>query len=235
LPVSAAEEQDLCDQAVTLLPEDGLPAVAGRLLRPLSERVWNRSVLRRIEVDGESDAVLWSLMRRRPDVDAAPGLLVARRADQRKKGMVWGLLLKALDELHAASQSQLTQHLGNNHGWSRSSDRLANVLSRQRDDGAVIRIPGGVYLRPDAALDGVFDALRHHHASILRAVRAGCSPATGTPELGILARYLYRSKEWSPALEVLDRLLARGDLPEADKREYGRLRQVARVRMEGPG
>ncbi len=232
LPVSDAEETDLCDQAVSLLPEDGLPAVARNLLRPLSAREWNRSVLRRITVDGEQEAVLWALLRQRSDVEVAGGFLVARRVDGRQKGMVWGLLLKALDELGAATQAGLIQHLGNRHGWSRTTGRLANILDRMMEDGAVVRLPGSVYLRPDAVEEKAFEALGHHHQAILR---AGCPDMTGSVEMGILARYLCRREEWAVAAGILDRLTTRGDLGEDERREFGRLRQVARARLEDEG
>lgn len=232
LPVSDAEEKDLCDQAVSLLPEDGLPTVARNLLRPLSSREWNRSVLRRIAEDGEQEAVLWALLRQRPDVDVAGGFLVARRVDGRQKGMVWGLLLKALDELGAATQAGLIQHLGNRHGWSRTTSRLANILDRMMEDGAVVRLPGSVYLRPEAVDEKAFEALGHHHQAILR---AGCPDATGSVEMGILARYLCRREEWTVASGILDRLTTRGDLGEEERRELGRLRQVARARLEDEG
>ncbi len=229
LPVGDDEVADLCGQALDLLPEDGLPVVARHLLRPLSAREWNRGVLRRLAVEEDPEAVLWALLRQMPDIEVAGGFLVARRVDGRQKGMVWGLLLKAFEEVGAASQAGLIQHLGNRHGWSRTTGRLANILDRMMDDGVVVRLPGSVYVRPEAADEKAFEALRHHHQAILR---AGCPVTTGTREMGILARYLYWAKEWGPLAGVLDRLLTRGDLGDPERREFGRLQQVVRANLE---
>jgi len=229
LGYSAAEREQIMEQAVCLLPGDGTPVSASLLLDQLTASIPG------IHLPEEKQGcdLLWALLRLDERVECGRKHLLALKSGEKARDLLEGMIVESLEKIVVAFPRDVLREVVNYYGYRGAESTISAALIRYGDKGIVRRLPQSLYCLPSIDDTALMDALKLHDHTIRRTLEDPALADYLLEDLSLIARYLYRQESFNEALRVLDILFTRADLPEEQRRSLKRLWMAIRQKQEG--
>jgi hypothetical protein len=228
LEYSAAEREQIIEQAVCLLPEDGTPVSASLLLDQLTASIPDIH----FPEGKQGHDLLWALLRLDERVECGRGNLLALKSGEKARDLLEGMIVDSLEKIVVAFPRDVLREVVNYYGYRGAESTISAALTRCVDKGIVRRLPQSLYCLPSINDAALMNALVLHDHTIRRTLEDPGLADYLLEDMNLIVRYLYQQELFNEALRVLDILFTRTDLPEEQRRSLKRLWMVIRQKQE---
>jgi len=226
---SPSEREQIVEQVVRLLPEDGTAILLESLLDQLVAAVPEI----RIPQGDQGLDILWSIIRKDERVESGRGHFLALSSGEKSGSLLDGMILEVLKDMVVAFLRDVRREMANQYGYFRSYRTLYASLVNCVEKGLVRRLPQALYCLSSIDDAMLMHALKFHDHIIRKTLEDSSLTDYPLDDLSLLARYFDRQDLFNEALRVLDILFTRADLPEEQRRSFKRLWTVIRQKQEG--
>ena len=229
LRYTSSEREQIVEQAVRLLPEDGTPvsleSILDQLMATLPEIC--------LPIEDQGRYLLWSMIRKDERVECGRGYFLALKSGEKSGSLIEGMLIDVLKDIMVAFPRDVRRELANRYGYIRADQTVYASLTHCVEKGLIRRLPQALYCLSTIDDAALMYALQFHDDTIRRTLEDSSLTDYPLDDLGLLARYFYQQELFDEALRLLDILFTRADLPEGQRRSFRRLWTVIRQKQEG--
>ena len=228
LGCSLLERENIVEQAVRLLPEDGTPVTLDSLLDQLIIKV---PEIRLLGGDKGRD-VLWSIIRKDERVECGRGYFLALKSGEKSGNLLDSMIIDVLKDMVVAFPRDVRREMANRYGYIRADNTAYASLTHCVEKGLVRRLPQSLYCLPSVSDSLLMNALRFHDGIIRKILEESNLSDYPIDDLSLLGRYFYQQAYFDGSQRVIETLLSRADLSEEQRSSSKRLWMIIRQKQE---